>query len=267
MTAATPDDEHLRVAVAAMLSGPAAAEGCERLTRSSHQILVDASVSYLRTIGAESMRAAHHSGRSHVNMLDLVATLNNLPGLTPLEDVLAFAASDVRDAPVISTTVQGAASVSSGLTSLQQKHRPLHAPEFLPPFPSPHTFKSTATCTTRTHEAASVRKHVAQLRRGASSKLGAGRTSVRSALPHAAASAVQAAPACSSRMSVDRAVVCAVSAPTALPYKELCSRELTQRELDTSGATGKASDILHRQHARGLDEAVTEELGNDASGA
>jgi histone H3/H4 len=243
-----------------MVASAARADGYElRLTTSLHQAIADACISYLRTVGTLSTQASHHAGRTHVNMLDVLAALRNLHSTGSEAPLLAFAASHTSDSPMLGTLPAKVRDADSVLKCASaQDHKHVQVPEFLPAFPKAHTFKFTPTCAARQLENASIRKHVSRLRRAAGAQMLFHRSSPEPSLPVIPNPVLRAA--ASSLTSVEHHSVAAV---VALPYRELCRRELMPAQDESSMLSEKHSYILQQPHAHGLDEAAPEGIGDD----
>jgi len=257
----------LHVAVASMIASSAGAEGYElRLTASLHEAMADVCISCLRTIGTLSTQASHHAGRTHVNVLDVLTALTNLHWSASDSLLLAFAALHILDTPMLGILPAKDRDSICCLKCVSQDQNQVQVPEFLPAFPKSHTFKSTPTCVARQFENASIRKHVTRLRRAADANRLVHRSSRTPSFPtQLIRISVNGTAPFSSVFSV--AEYTSVAAMVALPYKELCYRELMAVQDESSMSSNKHRAILQQQHAHGLDDATHEGTGDDKESA
>mmetsp|Transcript_15818 Transcript_15818/g.44468 ORF Transcript_15818/g.44468 Transcript_15818/m.44468 type:complete len:219 (-) Transcript_15818:746-1402(-) len=207
-----------------------------------------------------------------VNVLDLVASLaEHHPRL--LQELTTFAAAETEAAagahpltPPSPSAADSACAVNWFCTSSQEA-RPLHVPDFLPAYPSVHTYTFTPCAVPRRRESAAIRKHLGRLRRGAGAKmLQMHRPLTPSAQRHPPPTNVLPPPAVGAPLPALTAESDVVASITALPFKHAYERELSTTQGEARAMSSRQSDILQRQHVRGLEEAGNEEVVNNTDG-
>jgi hypothetical protein len=250
----------LNVAVASMITGSARAEGYELcLTASLHEAMADECISYLRTIGTLSTQASHHAGRTHANMLDVLAALRIMHSTASHGLLLAFAASHVLDPSTMPGTLPAMnRAFGCCLKCVSHDHKQVQVPEFLPTFPKSHTFNFTPTRAARRFDNATIRKHVSKLRRAADLKMLQHRsapTAFLQSTPLILDSVDLMAPSSSVFPVAEHKSLAAV---VALPYKNICRKQLMTVQDKSSMISNKHGAILQQQHVHGFDEATHE---------
>jgi len=265
-------DAPLSAALARMaFTGQPTSSSCDALTASSHAFLVDACMTFIRTLGTEAMQAAAHAGRSQANLLDLLAALDLLRTSTP-QDLLRFSSvASTQPRSVVQTAPPAGLWPSVTAAAIGRDRRHPHIPEFLPALPAAHTYDRVAQNVRRPRDGKAVRKGLSKMRRAARGQLTALAAPTARAVAIAADAEAAALGDGEPHSPQPRRASAAAAPPPSVPPVGAAAAAISAELALPCGAveagaggpplpppaevpSGRAGALLQLLHARGLDE-------------